>query len=356
MSEEIRENLGFNEEIEKEEVNSELFDEYEDSLEEEGEEERNSGSYYSGGVGLYDLSDEAIRNMKTKPWEKADLPDALSMYLKEIGNTDLCEGDEEIELSRLAKQGDMEARNRLIEKNLRLVVSIAKRVGSTTLPLEDRISEGNFGLFKAVDYYDPELGYKFSTYATWWIRQAIMRAICNSDSIRIPVHAKEAWFKYYAWEREFVNNTGREPNKKEIDEFLYKHKISSDTFYSMLAVMNVGSLNTPILNDDDHDENELQDFVSASGKWGKTEETALDNTMGSDIRESMKLILTEKEIYILVQRFGLDGGIPRTLESVGAEFNVTRERIRQIEDKALKKLRRNYKVSHTLREYWKSVV
>ena len=259
--------------------------------------------------------------------------DPVKMYLKEIGNYPLLTVDEEIELAKLVEQGDEKAKKRLIESNLRLVVSIAKRYVGRGLSFLDLIQEGNLGLIKAVDKFDYRKGYKFSTYATWWIRQAITRAIADqSRTIRIPVHMSEVINKTYRISRNLTQELGREPTEQELADAMDMPvekvreilKISADPI----------SLDTPIGEEDD---SHLGDFIKDETIVGP-EEAATYALLQEQIRDLLDT-LTEREKRVLILRFGLEDGRMRTLEEVGREFNVTRERIRQIESKALRKLR-----------------
>ena len=259
--------------------------------------------------------------------------DPVKQYLKEIGNYPLLSITEEIELAKKIENGDEHAKKILAESNLRLVVSIAKRYVGRGLSFLDLIQEGNLGLIKAVDKFDYNKGYKFSTYATWWIRQAITRSIADqSRTIRIPVHMSEVINKTYRVSRTLLQELGREPTEHELATALDMPiervreilKISADPI----------SLDTPIGEEDD---SHLGDFIKDERILGP-EEAASYAVLQDQI--SMLLdTLTERERRVLMLRFGLKDGKSRTLEEVGKEFNVTRERIRQIEAKALRKLR-----------------
>ena len=259
--------------------------------------------------------------------------DPVKMYLKEIGSYPLLTIEEEIELAQRIEENDSRAKKKLTESNLRLVVSIAKRYVGRGLSFLDLIQEGNLGLIKAVDKFDYRKGYKFSTYATWWIRQAITRAIADqSRTIRIPVHMSEVINKTYRVSRSLTQELGREPTEVEladamdlpVEKIREILKISADPI----------SLDTPIGEEDD---SHLGDFIKDETIVGP-EEAATYSLLQSQIRELLDT-LTEREKRVLILRFGLDDGRMRTLEEVGREFNVTRERIRQIESKALRKLR-----------------
>ncbi len=265
--------------------------------------------------------------------------DSVQMYLREIGKTPLLKGEEEKELAKKNEKGDMEARNHLISANLRLVVSIAKRyVGrSPNLTLLDLIQEGNMGLARAVDKFDYRRGFKFSTYATWWIRQAITRALADqSRTIRIPVHMVETISKYTQIKRRLLQDLGREPVPEEIatemgiDIEKVRHiiKISQDTI----------SFEAPV-GDDDEDSS-LGDFIEDEKSQTPAQGAAL-RLLGDQIKEIIS-DLSPREQKILKMRFGLDDGVTHTLEEVGNEFGVTRERIRQIEFKALEKIREHH--------------
>lgn len=259
--------------------------------------------------------------------------DPVKIYLKEIGNYPLLSMEEEVELAKKIAQGDQDASDRLTESNLRLVVSIAKKYVGRGLSFLDLIQEGNLGLIKAVDKFDYTKGYKFSTYATWWIRQAITRSIADqSRTIRIPVHMSEIINKAYRVSRSLLQELGREPTEEEIaaemnlpvEKVREIMKISADPI----------SLDTPIGEEDD---SHLGDFIKDDTIMGPEE--AATYTMLQDQIKKLLTTLSEREQRVLVLRFGLLDGRTRTLEEVGKEFNVTRERIRQIEAKALRKLR-----------------
>lgn len=259
--------------------------------------------------------------------------DPVKQYLKEIGGYPLLSVAEEIELAKKIESGDTKAKHILAESNLRLVVSIAKRYVGRGLSFLDLIQEGNLGLIKAVDKFDYNKGYKFSTYATWWIRQAITRSIADqSRTIRIPVHMSEVINKTYRVSRNLLQELGREPTEQELAKAM---NLSIDKVRDILKVSaDPISLDTPIGEEDD---SHLGDFIKDDTIIGP--EDAASYAVLQD--QILKLLdtLTEREQRVLILRFGLKDGRSRTLEEVGREFNVTRERIRQIEAKALRKLR-----------------
>lgn len=259
--------------------------------------------------------------------------DPVHMYLKEIGNYPLLSLADEIELSKRIEQGEETAKQLLAESNLRLVVSIAKRYVGRGLSFLDLIQEGNLGLIKAVEKYDYTKGFKFSTYATWWIRQAITRSIADqSRTIRIPVHMSEVINKTYRVSRNLLQVLGREPSEQELAEAM---NLSVDKIREILKVSaDPISLDTPIGEEDD---SHLGDFIRDDNIMGP--EDAASYSILRDQISRLLDTLTEREQRVLVLRFGLKDGRSRTLEEVGKEFNVTRERIRQIEAKALRKLR-----------------
>ncbi|MFA5076446.1 MAG: sigma-70 family RNA polymerase sigma factor [Patescibacteria group bacterium] len=271
--------------------------------------------------------------------------DSIQMYLREIGKVPLLTGDEEIALAKRKERDDTDAEKRLIEANLRLVVSIAKKFVGKSLSLADLIQEGNIGLFRAVEKFEYRKGYKFSTYATWWIRQAITRALADqSRTIRIPVHMVETINKFQQVERQLIQDLGREPlpeevaaeMNEELDKVRHIIKISQDTI----------SLETSVGEDDE--DSTLEDFIK------DVKNVSPDRSAGLRLlRDYVKEVIKElspREQKILEMRFGLLDGVSHTLEEVGKEFDVTRERIRQIEAKALEKIRHSRDIEK-LRDY-----
>ena len=276
--------------------------------------------------------------------EGVSIEDPVRMYLKEIGKVSLLTADEEIELAKRMEQGDEEAKKRLAEANLRLVVSIAKRYVGRGMLFLDLIQEGNLGLIKAVEKCDYRKGYKFSTYATWWIRQAITRAIADqARTIRIPVHMVETINKLIRVSRQLLQELGREPTPEEIAEEM---KMPVDRVREILKISQEPvSLETPIGEEED---SHLGDFIQDDNVPVPADAAAF--TLLKEQLIEVLGTLTEREQKVLRLRFGLDDGRARTLEEVGKEFNVTRERIRQIEAKALRKLRHPSR-SRKLKDY-----
>ncbi|NMD71880.1 RNA polymerase sigma factor RpoD [Bacillus sp. DNRA2] len=259
--------------------------------------------------------------------------DPVRMYLKEIGRVDLLSAEEEIKLATRIEEGDEEAKRRLAEANLRLVVSIAKRYVGRGMLFLDLIQEGNMGLIKAVEKFDYRKGFKFSTYATWWIRQAITRAIADqARTIRIPVHMVETINKLIRVQRQLLQDLGREPTPEEIAEDM---DLTPDKVREILKIAQEPvSLETPIGEEDD---SHLGDFIEDQDATSPSEHAAYE--LLKEQLEDVLDTLTDREENVLRLRFGLDDGRTRTLEEVGKVFGVTRERIRQIEAKALRKLR-----------------
>ena len=265
--------------------------------------------------------------------ENAQLDDPVRMYLKEIGRIKLLTPEEEQEIAKKMAEGDEDARKRMSEANLRLVVSIAKRYVGRGMQLLDLIQEGNLGLMKAVEKFDYTKGYKFSTYATWWIRQSITRAIADqARTIRIPVHMVETINRVLRTSHSMVQKLGREPTTKEIADEL--HIEESKVEEVLKIAQEPVSLETPIGEEED---SHLGDFIQDDEASQPSEEASY--TLLREQLEEVLSTLTPREEQVLRMRFGLTDGKPHTLEEVGKEFDVTRERIRQIESKALRKLR-----------------
>jgi len=282
---------------------------------------------------LDEIEDIDLESIDLSVPEGISIEDPVRMYLKEIGKVPLLSADEEIDLAKRMEEGDETAKKRLAEANLRLVVSIAKRYVGRGMLFLDLIQEGNLGLIKAVEKFDYSKGYKFSTYATWWIRQAITRAIADqARTIRIPVHMVETINKLIRVQRQLLQELGREPSAEEIavqlklpvERVREIQKISQDPV----------SLETPIGEEED---SHLVDFIQDE-HMPVPAEAAAATILKEQLNDVLET-LTDREQKVLRLRFGLDDGRGRTLEEVGKEFNVTRERIRQIEAKALRKLR-----------------
>ncbi len=265
--------------------------------------------------------------------EGVGIDDPVRMYLKEIGRIPLLSPEEEVELAKRMEQGDEEAKRRLAEANLRLVVSIAKRYVGRGMLFLDLIQEGNLGLIKAVEKFDYTKGYKFSTYATWWIRQAITRAIADqARTIRIPVHMVETINKLIRVSRQLLQELGREPNPEEIAKEM---DIPEEKVREIMKIAQEPvSLETPIGEEED---SHLGDFIEDQDAKAPAEEASY--TLLREQLDDVLHTLTDREQKVLRLRFGLDDGRARTLEEVGQQFGVTRERIRQIEAKTLRKLR-----------------
>ena len=293
-----------------------------------------------------------VDNLDLSIPDGVSLDDPVRMYLKEIGKVPLLSPEEEIELAKRMELGDENARKRLAEANLRLVVSIAKRYVGRGMQFLDLIQEGNLGLIKAVEKYDYSKGFKFSTYATWWIRQAITRAIADqARTIRIPVHMVETINRLIRTSRQLLQELGREPTPEEIAE---KMEMPVERVREIMKIsQDPVSLETPIGEEED---SHLGDFIQDDHV-----QVPVDAATYTLLHEQLMEVLdtlTEREQKVLRLRFGLDDGRPRTLEEVGRQFNVTRERIRQIEAKALRKLRhpsRSKKLKDYLDENSRSV-
>ena len=294
--------------------------------------------------GLDDEEEVELDKIDLSVPEGVSIEDPVRMYLKEIGKVPLLTAEEEIELAKKMEQGDEDAKKRLAEANLRLVVSIAKRYVGRGMLFLDLIQEGNLGLIKAVEKFDYRKGYKFSTYATWWIRQAITRAIADqARTIRIPVHMVETINKLIRVSRQLLQELGREPTPEEIAEEM---DMSVERVREILKISQEPvSLETPIGEEED---SHLGDFIQDDNVPVPADAAAF--TLLKEQLVEVLGTLTEREQKVLRLRFGLDDGRARTLEEVGKEFNVTRERIRQIEAKALRKLRHPSR-SRKLKDY-----
>ena len=273
--------------------------------------------------------------------------DSVRLYLREIGKIPLLTPEEEADLAQRIVKGDKKAKDKMVEANMRLVVSIAKRYGGRGLDFLDLIQEGNTGLLRAVEKFDPEKGFKFSTYATWWVRQAITRAIADqARTIRIPVHMVETINKVLKTTRKLTSELNREPTNDEIAKALDMEPEKVD--YVMRIKQDIASLDASVGRDGDDEDSVLGDFVEDEER-DSPEEAASNQILKEQLSEIIAT-LTEREQKIIRLRFGIGGGRPHTLEEVGNEFDVTRERIRQIEAKALSKLRKN-KDTKKLHEY-----
>ena len=294
--------------------------------------------------GIEDEDEVELDKIDLSVPEGVSIEDPVRMYLKEIGKVSLLSADEEIELAKRMEKGDEAAKKRLAEANLRLVVSIAKRYVGRGMLFLDLIQEGNLGLIKAVEKFDYRKGYKFSTYATWWIRQAITRAIADqARTIRIPVHMVETINKLIRVSRQLLQELGREPTPEEIAEEM---DMPVDRVREILKISQEPvSLETPIGEEED---SHLGDFIQDDNVPVPADAAAF--TLLKEQLVEVLSTLTDREQKVLRLRFGLDDGRARTLEEVGKEFNVTRERIRQIEAKALRKLRHPSR-SRKLKDY-----
>lgn len=288
-------------------------------------------------------TDEDIKNLDLSI-VKGNIDDPVRMYLKEIGKIPLLTPEEEIELSKRMLEGDEEAKRHIVEANLRLVVAIAKRYVGRGMLFLDLIQEGNLGLIKAVEKFDYKKGFKFSTYATWWIRQSITRSIADqARTIRIPVHMVETINKLIRYNRQLVQELGRDPRPDEIARHM---EMPEEKIMEIMKIAQEPvSLETPIGEEED---SHLGDFIPDDDALAPSE-AATYSLLKEQIEDVLET-LTERERKVLKLRFGLEDGRARTLEEVGKEFEVTRERIRQIEAKALRKLR-GPKKSNKLKDY-----
>lgn len=300
------------------------IDEVDDDEEAEDLDALNAGQY------LDDISDDSVR-----------------LYLREIGKIPLLSAEEEMELAQRVIQGDKRAKDKMAEANMRLVVSIAKRYSGRGLDFLDLIQEGNTGLLRAVEKFDPDKGFKFSTYATWWIRQAITRAIADqARTIRIPVHMVETINKLLRTQRRMTQELNREPTIEELSKELDMEPEKIE--YVMKIKQDISSLDAGVGRDGDEEDSVLGDFIEDEDTVSP-EESATNQLLKEQVNDVLSS-LSDREQKIVRMRFGLDNGKSHTLEEVGQEFAVTRERIRQIEAKALAKLRK-HKDAKKLYEY-----
>jgi len=292
-----------------------------------------------------ELSDEELEITVDNVDAFAD--DSVRLYLREIGKIPLLSNEEEAELAARVVKGDKKAKDKLAEANMRLVVSIAKRYSGRGLDFLDLIQEGNTGLLRAVEKFDPDKGFKFSTYATWWIRQAITRAIADqARTIRIPVHMVETINKVMRATRKLTQELNREPTVEEIAKEMKMDVEKVE--YVMRIKQDIASLDQSVGREGDDEDSVLGDFVEDEER-DSPEDSAANQILKEQLAEIIST-LSEREQKIIKLRFGIGGGRPHTLEEVGAEFSVTRERIRQIEAKALSKLRK-HKDTKKLHEY-----
>ena len=300
------------------------FDELEDEEEDTPEEILNSGQYFD------DISDDSVR-----------------LHLREIGKIPLLSAEEELALAQRVVAGDKRAKDKMAEANMRLVVSIAKRYSGRGLDFLDLIQEGHTGLLRAVEKFDPDKGFKFSTYATWWIRQAITRAIADqARTIRIPVHMVETINKLLRTQRRMTQELNREPTIEELAKELEME--SEKVEYVIKIKQDISSLDAGVGRDGEDEDSVLGDFIEDEDS--QTPEESASNQLLKEQVQSVLGTLSEREQKIIKMRFGLENGKSHTLEEVGQEFAVTRERIRQIEAKALAKLRK-HKDAKKLYEY-----
>ena len=300
------------------------IDEVDDDEETEDLDALNAGQY------LDDISDDSVR-----------------LYLREIGKIPLLNAEEEMELAHRVIQGDKKAKDKMAEANMRVVVSIAKRYSGRGLDFLDLIQEGNTGLLRAVEKFDPDKGFKFSTYATWWIRQAITRAIADqARTIRIPVHMVETINKLLRTQRRMTQELNREPTIEELSKELDMEPEKIE--YVMKIKQDISSLDAGVGRDGDEEDSVLGDFIEDEDTVSP-EESATNQLLKEQVNDVLSS-LSDREQKIVRMRFGLDNGKSHTLEEVGQEFAVTRERIRQIEAKALAKLRK-HKDAKKLYEY-----
>lgn len=311
-----------------------------------------------GGAALGDLDEPALEDLEEETDDDQDLlsqeqyfddasDDSVRLYLREIGKIPLLNTEEELALAQKVVAGDKKAKDKMAEANMRLVVSIAKRYSGRGLDFLDLIQEGNTGLLRAVEKFDPDKGFKFSTYATWWIRQAITRAIADqARTIRIPVHMVETINKLLRTQRRMTQELNREPT---IDELAKELEMETEKVeYVMKIKQDITSLDAGVGRDGDDEDSVLRDFIEDEDS-ATPEESAASQLLKEQV-QSILSSLSDREQKIIKMRFGLENGKSHTLEEVGQEFAVTRERIRQIEAKALAKLRK-HKDSKKLHEY-----
>lgn len=296
---------------------------------------------------LDDEEDVGSENLTTGKYLDDISDDSVRLYLREIGSIPLLSADEEFSLAQKVVAGDKKAKDKMAEANMRLVVSIAKRYSGRGLDLLDLIQEGNTGLLRAVEKFDPDKGFKFSTYATWWIRQAITRAIADqARTIRIPVHMVETINKLLRTQRRLTQELNREPTTEELAKELEMEPEKVE--YVMKIKQDITSLDAGVGRDGDDQDSILADFIEDEEST-TPEESASNQLLKEQVQEILST-LSDREQKIIKMRFGLENGKSHTLEEVGQEFAVTRERIRQIEAKALAKLRK-HKDAKKLHEY-----
>ena len=275
------------------------------------------------------MANKAERQPDNKIAREAETPELLAKYLAHIGQGDLLTHDEEIDLSNRAKEGDQRARQHLIEKNLRLVVSVAKKYRGYGLPFEDLIQEGNIGLMKAVEKFDPERGFRFSTYATWWIRQAVQRSVADKGrTIRVPVHMTEKIRKVSRAYNELSVEREREPSEEEVAERLGWNL--DEVRLTMGAMPDATSLDQPVSTDETS--SQLGDFIE-DDKVSDTPNTVMKEMETVQLKEAIER-LPERARYVLVRRYGLDDRDPATLAELGDELDISRERVRQLQREA----------------------
>lgn len=330
-----------------------------DIIDDEEEVVEPTGFVDSSGGPLSDLSEPPIEELKDEDEEEEEdvlnqgqyfddaSDDSVRLYLREIGKIPLLNGEEELALAQRVVAGDKKAKDKMAEANMRLVVSIAKRYSGRGLDFLDLIQEGNTGLLRAVEKFDPDKGFKFSTYATWWIRQAITRAIADqARTIRIPVHMVETINKLLRTQRRMTQELNREPT---IEELAKELEMEPDKVEYVIKIkQDITSLDAGVGRDGEDEESVLSDFIEDED--GATPEESATSQLLKEQVQAVLSTLSDREQKIVKMRFGLENGKSHTLEEVGQEFAVTRERIRQIEAKALAKLRK-HKDAKKLHEY-----